>query len=140
MLEEGGALSRNRRLKKAIRLACFEWRALEKRNQFVEHERVLRRLDILSDRVRQPSTIVGYSGPDALTGMRQPPMLNVALGELAGGRAQEVFARQIGPRGGKRHAVLQLVAKAVGAAGLIEGRARPNAAGERLVEQPAIEH
>ena len=140
MFEESGALSRNRRLKKAIRFACFELRALEKRNQFVEHERVVRRLDVLSDRICQPSTIVGYTGPDALTGMRQPPVLHVALGELAGGRAQQVFARQIGPGGGKRHAVLQLVAKAIGAAGLIERRARPNPARERLVEQPAIEH
>ena len=133
-------LSRNRRLKKTISLAGLELRALEKRKQFVEHERVLRRFDILGDRIGQPGPIVGYTGPDALTGMRQPPVLHVALGELPGCRAQQVFARQIGPGGGERHAVLQLVTKAVGAAGLIEGRARPNPAGERLVEQPAIEH
>ena len=60
--------------------------------------------------------------------MRQPPVLDVALGELSGGRAQQMLARQIGPDSGERHAVLQLVTKAVGAAGLIEGRARPDAA------------
>ena len=140
MFEESGALSGHRRLKKTIRLPCFELRALEKRNQFVEYERVVRCFDILSDRISQPSTIVGYTGPDALTGMRQPPVLHVALGELAGGCAQQVFARKIGPDSGESHAVLQLVTKAVGAAGLIEGRPRPNPARDRLVEQPAIEH
>ena len=40
----------------------------------------------------------------------------------------------------QRHHVLELVAKPVGAAGLIERRARPDAAGQRLVEQPAVEH
>ena len=107
---------------------------------FVKHEHVLRRLDVLSDRVCQPSAIVGYARPNALTGLRQPPVLHVALSELARGRAQQMFARQIRPGCGERHAVLQLVAKTVGAAGLIERRARPNTACERLVEQPAIEH
>ena len=39
----------------------------------------------------------------------------------------------------ERHHVLELVAEAVGAARLVERRARPDAAGERLVEQPAVE-
>ena len=38
----------------------------------------------------------------------------------------------------QRHRVLQLVAEAEGAAGLVEAAARPDAAGERLVEQPAV--
>ncbi len=41
---------------------------------------------------------------------------------------------------GERHDVLQLVAEAVGAAGLVERGPRPHAAGERLVEQPLIQH
>ena len=99
-----------------------------------------RRLDILRDRVGEPGTIVGNPGANALAGMRQPPMLHVALDELPRRRAKQVLARQIGPGGGERHAVLQLIAKAIGAAGLIEGGARPDAAGERLIEQPAVEH
>ena len=39
-----------------------------------------------------------------------------------------------------RHAVLQLVAESVGAACLIESRARPDAAHQRLIQHPAIEH
>ena len=87
MFEESGGLWRNRGLKKAICLACFELRALEKRNQFVKHEHVFRRLDILSDSVRQPSAIIGDTRPNPLTGLRQPPVLHIALGELSGGCA-----------------------------------------------------
>ena len=67
-------------------------------------------------------------------------MLHVALGELAAGGAQNMAAGGLRPREGQRHAVLQLVAEAVGAAGLIERRARPDAAGEGLIQQPAVEH
>src|SRR5271165_58604 len=52
MFEERDAPLRNRRRKKTIRFVGFEFSALEKRKQFVEYERVLRRLDILGDRVR----------------------------------------------------------------------------------------
>ena len=46
-----------------------------------------------------------------------PPVLHVALGKLAGCRAQQMFAR-VRPRRryAQRHHILQLVAKAVGAA------------------------
>src|SRR5205814_1750668 len=39
----------------------------------------------------------------------------------------------------QRHGILELVAEAVRAACLIEGRSGPHAADERLIEQPAIE-
>ena len=69
-----------------------------------------------------------------------PPVLHVAFDELARG-AQQVLAQRAWVRAdGERHDVLELVAEAVGAARLVEGRARPHAAGERLVEQPAVQH
>src|ERR1022692_1186204 len=40
----------------------------------------------------------------------------------------------------QRHHVLKLIAKAVCAAGLVECRSRPHAAGESLIEQPAVQH
>jgi hypothetical protein len=49
-------------------------------------------------------------------------------------------ARLLRPGEAERHAVLELVAEAVGAARLVEGRPRPDAAGDRLVEQPAVQH
>ena len=45
----------------------------------------------------------------------------------------------VGRGPGERHRVLQLVAKAVGAAGLVEAGARPEPAGDRLVQQPAVD-
>ena len=108
----------NRRLEETIRFACFERRALEKSYPFVEYERVVRCLNVLCDCIGQPSTIVGYTGPNALTGIWELPALHVALGKLAGGRAQQVFASKVGPDSGERHAILQLVAKAIGSAGL----------------------
>ncbi|MCY1390258.1 hypothetical protein D9M71_50740 [compost metagenome] len=66
-------------------------------------------------------------------------MLHIALGELSTGGAQQMAAgfHRVGE--GQRHAVLQLVAEAIGAARLVERRPRADAAGQRLVEQPAIE-
>ena len=55
--------------------------------------------------------------------------------------ARSICSRAIaGFADAQRHHVLQLVAKAVGAARLIERRPRPDAAGERLVQQPVVEH
>ena len=97
-------------------------------------------LDIVRDGVGEPHAVVGDARAHALAGMRQPPMLHVALDELPGRGAQQMRARQCRLRGGKRHAVLQLVAEAVGAARLVERRARPDAAGQRLIQQPAVQH
>ena len=89
----------------------------------------------------QPDAVVGDARAHALAGMRQPPMLHVALDELPRRRRAADGARVSCGRGeAQRHAVLQLVAEAVGAARLIEAGARPDAAGERLIEQPAVEH
>ena len=69
-----------------------------------------------------------------------PPVLHVSFDELAGGGPQEVLPRDLAARDRQGHDVLELVAKPVRAPGLIKGRARPYAAGERLVEEPAVEH
>ena len=57
-----------------------------------------------------------------------------------GAPAQRSSCSRSRPRLGmhQRHRVLQLVAEAERAAGLVEAAARPHAAGERLVEQPAV--
>ena len=94
----------------------------------------------MGDRVGEPGPIVGDARAHALARMRQPPMLHVALDELPRRGAQQVLARHRRPRGDQRHAVLQLVAEAVGAARLIERRAGPDAAGQRLIQQPAVQH
>ena len=70
-----------------------------------------------------------------------PPVLHVALHELPAAAARRRCSRA-SPRvrDGQGHDVLELVAKPVGAPRLIEGGSGPDAAGERLVEKPAVEH
>ena len=66
-------------------------------------------------------------------------MLDIAFHELPSGRAQNMVARDIGRGMHEGHHILQLVAEAVSAARLIKRGAAPEAAAERLINQPAIE-
>ena len=68
-----------------------------------------------------------------------PPVLHIALRELMGGGQQNLVARNSPPRDAQRHHILQLIAEAIGAAYLVETSATPDPAGQRLVEQPAIQ-
>ena len=133
-------LVRNGRLEIGVVLAGLQRVALEKRRELVQHRDVAGRIDIVRGAPGEPDLVVGDTGAHALAGWRQPPMLHVAFDELTRRGAQQVLARECRLRQRERHAVLQLVAETVGAARLVERRARPHAAGERLVEQPAVEH
>src|SRR6266545_5386708 len=68
-----------------------------------------------------------------------PPVLHVPLLELARSGPQQMLASYLAPGGCQGHHVLELVAEAIGAGGLVEGRARPDPAGEGLVEKPPVE-
>ncbi len=48
-----------------------------------------------------------------------PPVLDVALDELAARGAQQMLAGEVGPSGDQGHDVLELIAEAEGAAGLV---------------------
>ena len=65
-------------------------------------------------------------------------MLHVAFGELPAGAEQQVLAQHARAGMDERHRVLQLVAETVGSAGLVVAAARPHAAGDGLVHQPAV--
>ena len=107
----------------------------------VEHRVVAGDPHVVVDHVRQPGEVVGEPRAHAAAALRMPPVLHVALDELARRRAQDVLARHApARRSTKRHHVLQLVAEAVRAAALVERRARPHPAGQRLVERPAVDH
>jgi len=67
--------------------------------------------------------------PDPPARRRMPPVLDISLDELPGGGPEHVLAREVWARHRERHSVLKLIAKAVGAAGLVEGRSRPDATG-----------
>ena len=120
--------------------ALGDRRAFEERHALVEHARVAGRRDVVRAGVRQPEQVVGEMGAHAGAGGRVPPVLDVAGGELARRGQDDLLAQQRRRGPGERHRVLQLVAKAVGAAGLVEAGPRPEPAGDRLVQQPAVDH
>ena len=95
---------------------------------------------VLQGRVDEPEPVVRELRADALAARLVPPVLDVAFDELARRGMEDVVARQMRRRHHQRQHVLQLIAEAERAARLIEGGASPDAAGQRLVEQPAVEH
>ena len=106
----------------------------------VQHGQIAGHCHVIRHRMRQPDAIVRNAGPHPLTRMGQPPVLHIALRKLPGCRVQQMCAHPCGLGQRHRHPVLQLIAKAVCAAGLIECRAGLDAAGQRLIGQPAVHH
>src|SRR5664280_1386444 len=125
VFEKSGSLVRGHGLKKRILLIGRESHALEKRDLLVEDSHITRHRYILCGGVRQPEQVVRNARTNALARGRQPPVLNVALGKLPCGCAQQMIARQLRLRQAERHPILQLIAEAIGAAGLVKARARP---------------
>ena len=115
-----------------------ERRRLEERHDLVEHRRVAGRPHVVRDGVRQPQQVVRAAGARAPAARLVPPVLDVALDELAAGRPQQVLAREVGPDERERHHVLELVAEAEGAARLVVAGSRPQPAAQVLVEEPAV--
>ena len=115
-------------------LLGFDRASFEEGDAFVEHAGVVEAEDVAAGGIGEPEVIVGKMRAHAAARGRMPPMLHVAFAELMGGGAEEVFAEETRFGVDQRHAILQLIAEAEGAAGLIEAGARPDAATERLVE------
>ncbi len=67
-------------------------------------------------------------------------MLHVSFDELPGSGLQDHLSRDIRRGIDKRQRILQLVAKAIRAARLIQSGSPPDPAAQRLIEQPAIHH
>ncbi|MNT46849.1 hypothetical protein D3C72_1835220 [compost metagenome] len=129
MLKQRGRYIRDHWLEEGVGLGGAQQLAFQERDHLVQHAGVIRAGDIAGCSERQPHAVVGNPGSHALPGMRQPPVLDVAFDKLPSGGAQQVPSRGVGTGKGERHMVLQLVAESVGAACLVEGRARPDAAG-----------
>ena len=130
----------HRRKEEAVVFVGLQKLTLEERNQLVQHRGIFGRTDIMRDGIGQPRLVVGDARAHTLTRMRQPPVLHVTFHELPRGRAQQMFARHRRQGGSQCHAVLQLVTKAISAARLIERRAGPDATGQGLIQQPAVQH
>src|SRR6185436_6263810 len=69
-----------------------------------------------------------------------PPVLDVPFEKLTGSRVEEMAANKARRRQQQRQRILQLIAKAEGAARLVKGRTPPDSAGQRLVEEPPVQH
>ncbi len=87
----------------------------------------------------QPQKIIRTAGSHTSTVFGVPPMLHGALCELARGGGQDRQSSQTGRRIQHRHRILQLIAEAEGAAGLIECRPRPHPAAQCPVLLPAVQ-
>jgi hypothetical protein len=120
-------------------LALLQLRPLEPRNLLLEHRPVLGRLEVMEDRIGQPEAVVGNPGSYAAARRGMPPVLHVPLPKLPSSGSQEVLTHEIRLGHSQGHDVLELVAESVRPAGLVKGRAGPDSARERLVEQPAVE-
>ena len=140
VLEQRRGVVADCRLEKCIVTLARQRRSFDERHLHVEDGAIAGERDVVRGDERQPHAIVGDVRAHALAVVRQPPVLHVAFGELARGGAQDLLAQQRGPREAQRHRILQLVAETVGAARLVEAGARPGAAGQRLIQQPAIHH
>ena len=140
MLEQGADLVGHRWQEEAVMLCGPQKLAFQERHHSVEHGGIAVGIDIMRDGVGEPCPIIGDARAHTLAGMRQPPMLHVAFDELSRRGPQQMLACQRRPSRRQRHPVLQLVAEAIGTARLIERRARPDAADQRLIQQPAVQH
>src|SRR4029453_63764 len=127
VLEQGGALFGDAWLEIRLGLSGGGRRPLQEGNDVVEDAPVGGDLEIAAHHVGQPEQIVGDAGADSSSHRGMPPVLDIALDELAGGGSEEMLTREIAPRHGEGEHVLELVPKAVRATGLVEGRARPHA-------------
>ncbi len=103
------------------------------RHRLIEQRLIAAHCDVVCQVQYASHTRSSLMCAGALAGFRHPPMLHIALHELPPGGPQQM--RSCNRRGQHRegHAVMELVAKPIGAAGLVERRAGPDPAGQGLV-------
>src|ERR1019366_227397 len=138
VLEQGALLWRYGRQPVRLGLSGWNGKCLKERNPHVEDSGISGRFHVLGDSIREPEEVVRATRADAAAARGGPPVLNVALHELARRRPEEMLAGEVGPREHERQDVLELVAEAVRPARLVVAGARPEAAGEVLVEEPPV--
>ena len=115
-----------------------EWRD-QKGHPLAQNVLIAGRTNVLGDDVRQPEEVIRATATKPAARGFVPPVLDVALDELASRSAEDVIARERRLAEEQRHHILQLIAKAIRAAGLIVPGARPQPAAHVLVQQPAID-
>ncbi len=121
LIEAGLGLGRFR-LEEAVMLAGLEGRALDEGDLLVEDGAIAADRAVMRGRMAKPDHIVGDQRANAGAGVGQPPMQHVALRELPCGSVEDLRTRQLRPVQDEGQRILQLVAEAEGAAGLVERR------------------
>src|SRR5438094_7014905 len=111
---------------------------VEERDLFVEHARIRGTGNVAAGDVGQPEIVVGKMCAHAAVHRRVPPMLDIAFAKLMRGSAEKMLAGQGWHGVDQRHHILQLIAEAIGTAGLIKPGAPPEPAAKGLVQQPAV--
>ena len=112
--------------------------ALKKVDGLIQYTVIPGAPDVAAHRQRQPEVIVGAVCAHAAALRRMPPVLYIPLGELTACGKKEVLTREARFGVDERHHVLQLIAKTEGAPGLVVAASRPQAACQRLVQEPAV--
>ena len=120
-------------------LVRLDLAAFDERNPFVEHTRVADLLDVAAGGQWQPQEVIGDMSAHAASDRRMPPMLNVSFDKLMGGGSQQMLAHQMRLGMDQGHDVLQLIAEPERAARLVITATSPEAAGQGLIEQPAVD-
>ena len=140
VLVERGPLRRHARHAVDVVLLGLETPLLEERDLLVEHGAVARDAHVLRGSERQPQHVVGAAAcarPRRSSGCHQcctSPCTNWRAAQRSSCSRASVGAREQ-----QREHVLQLVAKAVRAAALVERRPRPQPAAQHLIGQEAVE-
>ena len=140
VLVEIGCDTRPARREERFVLARAERARGEERNTLGEDRAVACCFDVLRGCVRQPQQVVRKTRAQPAARWRMPPVQHVAFDELVRGVEQDLLPRERRIHGEERQRVLELIAESECAAGLIEGRARPQPAGQRLIGEPAVHH
>ena len=112
--------------------------AVEEVDRLVEHRGIPGAQHVARRSPGQPQVIVRAMRAHAAARGRMPPVLHVAVAELMRRAAQQVLAGEARLGMKQRHDVLQLVAEAESAARLVVAAAPPEAARQRLVQEPAV--
>src|SRR5262245_28166577 len=116
----------------------FDGPALKKWYFLLQHPCISKGLDIAAGGIGQPEIVIRKARPDSPVTGRMPPVLHVSFLELVCGRTKKMFAQQNRTGVDKGHGVLKLIPESERTSRLVESRAGPKAATDRLIEQPAI--
>ena len=138
VLEQGGLLRGDLGLGVGLLHVGGEDGRGEERHHLVEDAGVAGGPHVVGDRMGKPEQVVRAARARPSASGLVPPVLDVAFLELPGRGPEEVRPHQGRPGEHERHHVLQLIAEAEGAAGLVIAGTGPDPATQVLEEQPAI--